>query len=214
MSVPPDPATPNQGLIRRQPTQERAKARVERILAAASELIAETGSDAVRMTEIAVRAGIPIGSLYQYFPDKSAVLRVLISRFMANTREMLTEALKSVKDKEGAIATLDGLIAGHYLTFMNTPVVRDIWSGAQADKALQMLDLEDSRACGQLLFDTFKSMVPESEHERLGAICFLMVQMAGATVRLAIVLDRKEGDLLVSEFRRVVRTEISNFLIY
>ena len=72
--------------LRRKPTQARALERVERILTAASELIAETGSDAVKMTEVAERAGVPIGSLYQYFPDKAAILKTLAERFGARVR--------------------------------------------------------------------------------------------------------------------------------
>ncbi|TKB29290.1 MAG: helix-turn-helix transcriptional regulator, partial [Mesorhizobium sp.] len=50
---------------RRAPTQQRSRERVERMLAAAAALIAEQGSDAMRMGEVAERAGVSIGSLYQ-----------------------------------------------------------------------------------------------------------------------------------------------------
>ncbi|RUU02593.1 TetR family transcriptional regulator, partial [Mesorhizobium sp. USDA-HM6] len=46
---------------RRAPTQQRSRERVERMLAAASALIAEQGSDAMRMGEVAERAGVSIG---------------------------------------------------------------------------------------------------------------------------------------------------------
>ena len=51
--------------------QQRSRERLERILAAASELIAEKGSDQVKMSELAELAGISIGSLYQYFPTRA-----------------------------------------------------------------------------------------------------------------------------------------------
>jgi AcrR family transcriptional regulator len=197
---------------RRQPTQERAKARVERILATATEMIAETGSDTVRMTEVAARAGIPIGSLYQYFPDKAAILRMLAMRFMERLGGELQEALKDISSKAEALERIDGIAGGYYATFLNEPVVRDVWSGTQSDKALQVLDIEDSRQNGVIFFNALKHLVPPENHERFETSCFLLMQMAGAATRLAIAVDRKEGDKLMIEFRRVVKSELASFL--
>ncbi len=199
-------------MTRREPTQQRAKDRVERILASASELIAETGSDAVRMTEVAARAGIPIGSLYQYFPDKAAILRLLAVRFMERVRISLAEGLKDISSVEEALARIDTILDAYYGTFINEPVVRDVWSGTQSDKALQALDIEDSRENGRLVAAALKHLVPEAEHVRFEAACFLLMQISGAAVRLAIAVERTEGDLLVAEFRRLTRNELTSFL--
>ncbi|MGB3810493.1 MAG: TetR/AcrR family transcriptional regulator [Parvibaculum sp.] len=197
---------------RRQPTQERAKARVERILAAASELIAETGSDTVRMTEVAARAGIPIGSLYQYFPDKAAILRLLAMRFMERVREGLHVGLQGIDSGDEALARIDSILENYYATFLNEPVVRDVWSGTQSDKALQALDIEDSRENGQLVFNALKPLVRKRDHARFEAACFLLMQLSGAAVRLAIAVERKEGDRLIAEYRRMMRSELRTFL--
>ena len=63
--------------LRRMPSQQRSRERVERMLNCAAGLIADQGSDAMKMSEVARLADISIGSLYQYFPDKSAIIRAL-----------------------------------------------------------------------------------------------------------------------------------------
>ena len=55
--------TPAPVAAARVPTQQRSRERVERMLAAATELIEEGGSDSMKMSEVAERAGVPIGSL-------------------------------------------------------------------------------------------------------------------------------------------------------
>ena len=50
--------------VRRNPTQQRSRDRQERILAMATQLIADKGSDQLKMSEIAERSEISIGSLY------------------------------------------------------------------------------------------------------------------------------------------------------
>ena len=69
----------NEGL-RRKPQQTRGQQRVEVILAAAETVLGEVGYEAATTNQIAARAGIPIGSLYQFFSNKQAILTALIER--------------------------------------------------------------------------------------------------------------------------------------
>jgi AcrR family transcriptional regulator len=65
--------------VRRRPVQARSKLTVERILDAAAHVFGERGY-AGTTNEVADRAGVSIGSLYQYFPDKDALLVALHDR--------------------------------------------------------------------------------------------------------------------------------------
>jgi AcrR family transcriptional regulator len=73
------PATTT-GSLRRLPAQGRSAARVQRILDTCAVLIDEIGYDRLSTTLIAERAGITIGSLYQFFPDKHAITKALMLR--------------------------------------------------------------------------------------------------------------------------------------
>ena len=85
----PTEATP----LRRQPVQQRSAKRVEQMLDASAALIDELGYDALTTTLIAKRAGVAVGSLYQFFPDKRAVVQALtqrnLERFVAAVNERL-----------------------------------------------------------------------------------------------------------------------------
>ena len=58
---------------RRIPRQPRGRRRVSQLLDAAAAVISSVGYDAATMTAIAAKAGAPIGSLYQFFPNKEAI---------------------------------------------------------------------------------------------------------------------------------------------
>ena len=77
---------------RRKPSQERSRDRVERILDATASLLSEMAVDKITTAAIAERAGVPIGSVYQYFPNKLAVLAQLARRVMAEV-DMKTASL-------------------------------------------------------------------------------------------------------------------------
>jgi AcrR family transcriptional regulator len=72
--------TPRGRAVRREPRQQRARQTVEVVLDAAAIVLRRDGVDAVTTNHIAEVAGVSIGSVYQYFPDKRAIFRALHDR--------------------------------------------------------------------------------------------------------------------------------------
>jgi len=193
---------------RRAPAQQRSRERLERILTAATALIAARGSDQLKMSEVAERAGISIGSLYQYFPDKSAIIRTLAERYNAENRRCIREALAGVQDLEGLKAAYLGLIDLYYEIMLAEPVMRDIWSGMQADKQLVLLELAESRAAGAMLAEAMKRVHPHADPEKIATSAFLIWHLGEAAMRLAISHDREQGRALVEAHKRMTLREI------
>jgi AcrR family transcriptional regulator len=69
--------------LRRTPVQERSAARVQRVLDTTADLIDEMGYEELTTTLVAHRAGVSVGSLYRFFPDKRALVQALTQRHMA-----------------------------------------------------------------------------------------------------------------------------------
>ena len=65
---------------RKTPRQPRAQASVDFVLEAAAQVLEATGEAGFNTNAVAARAGVSIGKLYRYFPDKSAILRALAAR--------------------------------------------------------------------------------------------------------------------------------------
>src|ERR1700759_4306002 len=107
---------------RRNARQARSKATVEKILDAAARLIVEQGGDAVTMTGIARRADVVIGSLYQYFADKSAINRALLERHHEQVREMLHGYLSGIRSFNDFLAAIEAAAARYYALHQSDPV--------------------------------------------------------------------------------------------
>ncbi|PLK69495.1 TetR family transcriptional regulator [Rhizobium sp. TH135] len=73
----------------KEPKRKRGIARVAKLLDAGAAVFAEQGYKAATMTEIAARAGAPIGSLYQFFPNKDLLADALIARYAEHVEAAL-----------------------------------------------------------------------------------------------------------------------------
>jgi len=80
---------------RRIPRQQRSTATVDAIFSAAVQILEREGQEAFNTNRIAAVAGVSIGTLYQYFADKDAILHGLAQRETARTRSAIKDQLAS-----------------------------------------------------------------------------------------------------------------------
>jgi AcrR family transcriptional regulator len=90
---------------RRTPKQARSRAACEAIVEAAAQILERGGADALTTNAVAERAGVSIGTLYQYFPDKQAIL-IAAARRELGAGPLATRAAALVS---ALIATLERL---------------------------------------------------------------------------------------------------------
>lgn len=86
---------------RRTPRQARAEETVSAILEGATQVLEAGGLAGFTTNKVAERAGVSIGTLYQYFADKDALLRTIAEREMAGTLAAVAKALRT--DQEATV---------------------------------------------------------------------------------------------------------------
>jgi AcrR family transcriptional regulator len=82
---------------RKAPRQARSRATVEAILEAATRILEEQGLAGFGTNRIAERAGISIGSLYQYYPARDAILAELVRRMRLSMSDRLLAAIEAAE---------------------------------------------------------------------------------------------------------------------
>lgn len=194
---------------RRAPVQKRSRERFERMLEAATGLIEEAGSDAMKMSDVAQRAGVPIGSLYQFFPDKASIVRTLAERCHAESRACIETGLANVSDMDEMRRSFGALFDEYYAIFLAEPVMRDIWTAMLADKSLAALELAESRRNGAFVADMIKRLRPDADIDRIDTAAFLVMHLGEATMRMAVSLPREEGDRIVAAYKKMADREFA-----
>jgi AcrR family transcriptional regulator len=83
---------------RRMPTQERAQRTVETLFSATAQIVEVEGASALTTNKIAAKAGFSIGTLYQYFPSKEAIVQAMVERERAHLMQLLDQLLTHGRD--------------------------------------------------------------------------------------------------------------------
>ncbi|KRB58819.1 TetR family transcriptional regulator [Rhizobium sp. Root708] len=197
------------GQPRRIPKQQRGRERFEKILSVALSLIEKNGSDALKMSEIVEKAELSFGALYQYFPDKSSIIRTLAERFNEQGRVCVEAELAGVTDAATLRQALCNIADQYYDFFRQEPVMRDIWVATQADRLLQEVDAEDMEFHAQALLTVLVRLEPERSKSELLAIARLTMQLMAAAVRYAISLEDAEGRSAIALYKRMLPANIT-----
>lgn len=87
-------------LLRREPTQARSQATMETLYEATAQIIEQEGFEALSTNKIAAKAGFSIGTLYQYFPTKEAIVAAIIDRERRRVQQGLHELLADAQERQ------------------------------------------------------------------------------------------------------------------
>lgn len=197
---------------RKRPVQQRSQERFDRILNVAAKLIEANGSDSLTMSAVVEDAGISFGSLYQYFPDKSAIILTLAERYNEYGRQCVEEILNDVSEESELRDAVCDIVDGFYALYLDEPVMRDIWHATQADKRLQELDAADVEEHAKLLFDKMAGLRPRANKQALATLSQLLNYQLATAVRLAIALGPQDGDTVIEMFKRGLPEDMFSFL--
>lgn len=101
---------------RKTATQQRSQATVEALLDATARILVREGYERASTNRIAAVAGVSVGSLYQYFPNKESIVAALIARHNRQMLDLLRSSMAAVAtlDLEAAMRELIGaMVAAH-----------------------------------------------------------------------------------------------------
>lgn len=194
---------------RRKPRQARSLERVNRILDVAEEMFVEKGYGATTTKAIAAQAQVPIGSLYQFFPDKAAILQALAERYS----DLLTQHFQSFDTLEMTQIPLadyvDRVTDGVEQFFFEHPGFRAIFMEVQAT----MPELDD--AADAKLIQTVVKLLPKRDPslnvEDYKAIAFVLIKAMGNLLWLSLGQTPDFRQRLLAETKRLTLTYLQSY---
>ncbi|MGJ7907880.1 TetR/AcrR family transcriptional regulator [Actinopolyspora sp. H202] len=190
--------------LRREPTQQRSRAMVERIITAGYAVLLEHGYERASTARIAARAEISPGSLYQYFPDKHAVLGTVIDRYTDRLRNRVSRAFVG----NLANPSPDESVRGSVLALLealedNAGLIRVLYEQLPPTADTHRHDFRNR--IDELVTTVLLSLNVDRGTEPVDAIAWVLVRSV-ENLTISYVLDRPEisREIVVEELTRLI----------
>ncbi len=194
------------GIVRRRPTQRRSTERVARLLDACAEVLDEVGYDALTTREVARRAEVPIGTLYQFFAGKAALCQGLAERNLEAFMERLTARLD--RDPVNGWQSTASVVIQEYVAMKREmPGFAVLDFGDPQPAAPQSASSPSLDNSNELVADRLRPLAvrlgaPESGD--LSTVLLVAVEIADSLVRLAFRFDPSGDPWLIAEAQQVL----------
>ena len=169
--------TSERALTRREPRQRRSRQTVEAVLEAVRRVVKRHGVEATTTNRIAEAAGVSIGSLYQYFPDKRAIFAALHDRHVDEVRHVIERTVAdctSASLEDFTRELVEGLANVHT-------------EGAELHEIVSGTTPEGTRGFKNALQTTFEQVISRADQDRYAPdetqrILFVLPNMVEALV--------------------------------
>lgn len=205
---------PNPTAMRRMPQQTRSQARVHHILDAAEQLFMELGYEQTTTRAIAARAAVPVGSLYQFFPDKAAIVRALADRYFEQEYRMFVQLHAELMDAE--ISTyLDRMIDAFAQFADDHPGYR-----AVLGQLIDLITAADANALSEYdqlmlagLADFLSQRNPQLDADRCELIATTIFKTASELLWLALTRDPPQRQALIAETKTLLTAYLQTYKV-
>ena len=186
---------------RKRPTQERSKRKFDAMLAAARELLVEVGFESLTAEEIASRAEVPIGTLYQYFANKYVIVCELDRQDTVAVRAELTEFSNEIPSLEWP-SLLEKFLDHLAELWRTDPSRRAVWLAVQSTPATRRTATQNERVLAEQVARILAPLTP-SRRDARNLMSQVLVHTSYSLLSLSVSggVDRDE---IVGELRRML----------
>jgi len=189
---------------RRLPQQARGQARIEKILDSAAELFAEIGYEATSTNAIAQRAETSIGSIYQFFPNKDAILHALAERYVRQLHAVHDAALGDECDVIPLDQLYDRIIGGLAEFHERNPGFQSLFFGAATVSQLATAAAELHNTCIERVDQVMARRMPALDPESRRMYARINVEIVKALLPMAASGDAPFRQRVLREIKRVL----------
>lgn len=167
--------------LRKEPRQDRSRALVHAILDATIRVLEREGPDALTTVRVAEVAGVSVGSLYQYFPNKRALTNAALARYLTEVIDETVHLPDSGSLEDDLLALLDGFLAARARICVRTTELRRL--------------SDDAEQLGRTVQGRIEARVAEVLARRGALAPARAAELAGVLASAVVAVVHRAGDV-------------------
>ncbi|RPE38017.1 TetR family transcriptional regulator [Streptomyces sp. Ag109_O5-1] len=191
-------------VLRRTPQQARSKARLAMVLKAAERVLVAEGVGALTTTRVAAKAGVSVGSLYQYLPDRDAIIDALAAGYFTQL-EAVMDAFVRAAAVERWPDPVGVLIDAYAALYRTEHGFRALWFGSGLTDRTREADREHKRRMADGVRRILLALGVAADTDALGRACHAAVLTADALAQEAFRRDAEGDTALLDEAKVMLR---------
>lgn len=190
--------------MKKQPKQQRSQVMVESILEAATRVLSTSKLSQITTNKLADIAGVGIGSLYEYFPNKNSIVVTLMDKHMQAHLDRFFKSLESESTTEGLMQVMLDMIRDEYVE--KKQFLREVFILAPESGRMEVLFL--NRAKAQKALENFLvNKVGKEKHWAEKKSFVITNSVIGAIETYIVANDMNfTGEEFVAEMRLLMRS--------
>ncbi len=187
---------------RRRPTQERSHKKFDHLLEVSRELLLEVGFESFTCEEVAHRAGLPIGTLYQFFQNKYVIVCELDRVDAVGVREELEQFANEIPSLDW-LKFLDRLIDHVAALWTSDPSRRAVWHAVQSTPATRATAAVTERELATQVAYVLGPLTPGTPRERRTIMAEVIIHVVYSMLNFSI-RDNQSHEEAVVELKRLL----------
>jgi AcrR family transcriptional regulator len=139
---------------------------VDAILEATIQVLLHVGKERLTTTRVAARAGVSVGTLYQYFPNKSALLQAALKRHLADVTDAVERICKEQKGRtlrQMVTALISAFLQAKMRDTKTSVALYSVSSDLDAAKIVQQMGVRSNKAIVQMLATASEPLTTDSQ---------------------------------------------------
>ena len=175
---------------RKSPVQARSMASVDAILKATIQVLLRLGKERLTTTNVALRAGVSVGTLYQYFPNKKALLQAALKRHLTDVAEAVEQVCEEQEGRtprQMATAVITAYLDAKMKVAKTSSALYSVSSDVDGAKIVQQITTRFHKAIVEMLRTASDPLATDPQ-----LVASILLASMGGVVRILLESSNPE----------------------